>query len=826
MAFIPPLTPISYLQPPNQDVSEEQKNADDKLWWAQWGRWIVYTFWNPLRRNFFPGIDETDGRIHDRMLENTIYYFGEQGLKSLAYARPLGVNRLGTSVFIPDQKIRTLSDYMLGNVIEMVAPIKEAISATGLSSHIQSDRDELWAQLKAQYFLQNQGLEQMGISYKPLPDKQFDSLQDIDDFMEEWKHEYEKNAVAITKNIYYDQNLEAEFIDDGLNVIIGSLCSTLFEVENGKVAESSIPCRNAIYDFRAQNQYGKGRMIAGGVFHATPAELFAKFPQLTLEERDQINNVAKNDSENYAQDFCNYYNDNQQNILWWNRNAGTVSYAILYFIARKELNYKIALNSFGGKKVVNIFDQTDTGGKSVKTPTYAVSGKQAKTKDIAGTEWAWMVHKCVLIGNKIVTSCEYPPYQIRTGGPKTIPELPIVQMLQGSVMGYSRSVVDRLRQHADFRGLLMEKVQELVANDIGKCYFIRGSVMDGLDDPETLLKDLKTLKIKVITGASGEPNDPHDGDKMIEMIDMSLDPNIMNYIRLADNESRLMEEIVSIPAVALGTQTDVIGKGVQQRTITQATLGQKSFYNSLMEHYRQKLQYGFNVAKLLYTESPETVKLLPISEKETYLLKVTKKFRAEDVGIYIKPNDPIEAKDMQIFEQAILGFMQNINAPGALEGLKTSLNLIKADTYTDALDKIEKQIRLNKKSQALMQQAQAQATAQEQQQAGIIAQQTIMLQKQADFIREIEKLNTSKAWDYETAMAKLGKDLEGKIADAIIKYSHDEVAHARAQDLQQSQGQQQQQLQQQDHSNTMEQNDQLNQHAQEQQDNAPATAAV
>ena len=806
MAFVPPTVPLNYLQPPDQEVSEADKKKNNYAWYVQWGRYVVSNFWNPLRSTFMPGFDTSMDRLNDRMVENIVYYYGVQGLKSLNYARASNSNRSVQAVFIPDQKIRTLVDYMKGNVIEMIQPLKDSISAKGLTPHIQSERDILWSQLKAQYYLEQQ-LQGTGVAYKPLPDKQFESLQDIDDFMAEWQHEYEITATAITQNIYYDQNLSVQLENDGFQVLLGSICSTLVEVENGKVINTEIPCYNAIYDYRSKDQYGKGAMIAGGVFNATPAELFAKFPSLTIEERQEISWAVTGGET--SKDFCQFYNDNQPNVIWWNQASGTVTYAIVYFIARKDLQYKVLPNSFGGEKIINI---------SEGMATYATTGKEAKKVDPAGTEWAWMVHKCVLIGNKIAVDCGYPPYQIRQGGAKVIPELPIKQLYHASINGFARSVVDRLRQHADFRGLLMEKVQELVANDIGKAYFINGSVIDQFDSAEEILKDFKAMKIHVRTGVSGEANDPINGQKTVEMVDMSLDPNIMNYIRLADNESRLMEEIVSIPAVALGQQTDTIGKGVQQRTITQATLGQKSFYSSLMEHWRQKFQYNFNVAKLLYTEQPNTIKLLPISEKQTYMLNVTKAFRAEQLGIYIRPNDPIEEKDMQIFEQSILGFMQNINAPGALEGLKTSLSLIKSNTFTEALENIEKQIRVNKKAQAVLMTAEQQANATQQAQQAQAAQQAIILQQYGDLMRKLQEIETKAAWDYKTKVdvALLNQETQkGQLeAAALIQNAHAEVQHQRDMELQQL-GQQQE----------MEQNDQLNEHAMEQQDNMPAPAA-
>lgn len=780
MAFIPPLTPLSYLQPPDQEVSEADKFKDDKKWWCDWGRYIVSTFWNPIRRDFYENAVANTLRFNDRMMENIKYYYGVQGMNSLNYARADATNRQGTAVFIPDQKIRSLVDYMKGNVIDMIQPIKDSISATGLSEHIQSERDLLWSQLRLQYDLQKRGMQEMGVSYSPLPEKQFDSIQAIDDFMAEWQHEYEEAAVAITENIYFEQNLSEQFEDDGMNVLIGSLCSTLVEVENGRVVNTQIPCYNAIYDYRSKNQYGKGAMVAGGVFNATPAELFAKFPELTLQERQVIETGCMSNTQEWI-DFRNFYNDGASNITHWNADSGTVSYAICYFIARKDLEYKVFPNAFGGSKVINITDGM---------PTYATTNKKAKG-DIAGTKWAWMVHKCVLIGNYICTDCGYPEYQIRPNGDHTMPQIPIIQLHHASIAGFSRSVVDRLRQHADFRGILMEKVQVLVANDIGKGYFIRGSAIDGMTDPEEILKDLKAMKIHVITGASGEVDNQLDGQKTIEMIDMSLDPNIMNYIRLADNESRLMEEIVSIPSVALGTQTDVIGKAVQQQTIVQATYGQKSFYTSLMEHWRLKFQYNFNTAKLLYTEAPETVKLLPISEKQTYLLKVTKKFRAEDVGIYILPNDPIEAKDMQIFEQAILGYMQNINAPGAADALRNSLKLMGAKTYSQAIEGLDKFIRNQKADQAKAQAMQQKAEMAGMQQQSQLQEQQIITQQYTNLINKLKEIEDTKSWDYKIAIdsieAKMSKVIDQKFAEGIIKANHAEIEQRNAAPQQQQQ---------------------------------------
>ncbi len=352
-------------------------------------------------------------------------------------------------------------------------------------------------------------------------------------------------------------------------------------------------------------------------------------------------------------------------------------------------------------------------------------------------------------------------------------------------MGYARSLVSRLRHYSEERGRLKLKIQELTGKDMGKVYVLWADKM-GLtrQQAEEVFKDFKTMGFTVVEKSGESSNE--DGRMAADMLDFSLQPTITAYVDLWKQEGMEMEAMASTSNVALGQQTTVIGKGVQENTINQSTLGQISLYDGLMEHWRQVLQYALNVEKTLKAGKEEIVQTSP---EQSYLINIDKALRFEDVGLFIQMNDPFEQDEKDILQKGLFAYAQNGGTLESAEALLNVVKIIRAKSSAEQEKHLERFIEKKAKQQAMVAQQES-VSAQELQNSGIALQKVFEAQMQ-----ESKDLNANYRVEVQSVMsavAKMSGDLE-KTNQLILQLSQSQPQTPAGAIVQQAEAQQSEQ---------------------------------
>lgn len=323
------------------------------------------------------------------------------------------------------------------------------------------------------------------------------------------------------------------------------------------------------------------------------------------------------------------------------------------------------------------------------------------------------------------------------------PELSVKSYCYRLTMGYARSIASRLRQMADEKGRLREKIQQLTAADKGKNFVIFADQLEGTSAAE-VYEDFSTMNITVINRKNGQPINDGKYSNMGEVVDLSLSPTVQLYRQLILDCDAEMESIANVPAVSLGLQNGPIGKGVQQNTLQQATLGQLSLYEGLNEHWRIKLQYAANLYKNANAGKEMVIRMGP---SDTDVINLPKYVRYQDVGVFIEANDDVEGNNKQMFDDALFNYGQNPTDEGA-EALLNIMRLMRPGTYNEKIDLLQEYVE-RKKALTQQQQAASQESEQKRQaemqsraedNAIGIAQ---MKEQHADYRAEIAALNKS-----------------------------------------------------------------------------------
>jgi hypothetical protein len=220
---------------------------------------------------------------------------------------------------------------------------------------------------------------------------------------------------------------------------------------------------------------------------------------------------------------------------------------------------------------------------------------------------------------------------------------------------------------------------------------------------------------------------------LVEVVYMTLDPNVQQLVSLRREEERLMEEIVNIPKVALGQQQGYVGAKTQAGTIAQSNLGTTYLYQGFIQFIEKQLAHALNQFKITLIDEPE--QYIPVvGTKGKEYLKLTEEFSFEELGVFIKIRDFIDDQARERLLMQAQAAMQN-----QMIDMVDYLKIEQAKTYSETISELEYSI--NKKKREMQeQQAQAQQMAMMQQQAqmGQQAELQAMKEENANYREELK----------------------------------------------------------------------------------------
>jgi hypothetical protein len=756
-----PLSAIAF-DKPDEEITEAEKFANDGEWFKRMNRWVTLNFFNSNIQRFYTS-DTSTLRWSDDMINNFAYYYGRQNNQTFSYTETINENDTIQAVYVPDQKIRQIIDPMIGSAIKMIAPIKDSISAKVLSADAIKGKEELKRKLEIKKQLQEMLSQVDGVQFAPGGVDQISEDEDIDDVMKKFKDEEELKLIRTAQGLYYGNDMAKKEEQSAFHTFVNNVSQFEVEVVNGKTTISFTPCYNTIVDTRATDDFLSDALVSGKVQFLSPAEIFSKWGnELTQEQKDHINRMSQKQYANWLECY-NYYNTGFDNIIWWCQQTGKVSCTTTYWIGKKDLRYRRKETKYGGKKIQYLddntdYDITDENGKPLKDENGR--HKTMKGSEIKGDASNYFVHQCTVIGNCYAVGYGYHPVQIRPAGQRQKPILPTIQFVHRLTMGYARSIASRLRHYSDEKGRLKLKIQELTGRDMGKVYALFADKM-GLSDSETqeIFKDFKTMGFSLFN-KSGEAGD-ESGRLTADVLDFSLQPSITAYIQLCRECDQEMESIASTSAIALGQQTSIVGKGVQENTIAQSSLGQLSLFDGLYEHWTKVLRYALNVEKTLKAGTEEMVQTSP---NTAYLIKLNKKLRYEDIGLWIEPSDTLEGEQKKAMYDGLFSLAQNNGSIDATEALLNTLHLVRFNSTAEGINHLEKFLAKKKKEVAIQENIQ---------QTAEMEREAMMIQMQQKFTVELQQMKELHS-DYRTettatmsALSKMHSDIEKSSAQIL-----------------------------------------------------------
>ena len=717
MNFQLPNTPLSYQQP-NFVVTEAEKNANDYEWWLENNRYITSKY-------NIPPIIWNDNDVNenlslvDKGFRMSQYYIGKQTNYTYAYVE----NEAG---WVKCKLVNSLVDRIAGQFIDIL--FSKQISAKALSKRARTAKERKWQDIMMKYDGKNQWLldklAEMGIEYQPATPQAFKDKEDAERWLTySFKDSLELYAADLGKGIEWMNDSDTMYIQGLINDFCPANYISIYNyAENGKIKQKRIPFYNAIFDAASDDPFIRDGKYCGIIERLTPERIFKRFPNLNGTQREEIRELSKNES--YYNNYTQYYNTPTLNCCLKRNTDLLVTVTTTWWIAPRDLQKKVTEDKYKNKKIVNVED-------GAKDSEFSIND----------------LHKATVVGNKYLLDWGYESNVVRSVEKKADPELPLWVFNANTTMGDGISIIGKVAPLIDDIDLYRKKLTETVARSKGKCYVFVGSALD--KNTREMITDFSVMGITTIIGTSGEPNDPNNQKRIVEGVDMTLDPNITAYISLRADLQREIEELLSMPKIAQGMQQSTIGLGVQKGTVAAASVGMTYLWYNLLKLNALAMNHAVNMARIIIAGGKHSMEYI-IGERGEKMMQTIKDTMFEDCLIDLTIRDGISEQQ----RTQLLSVAQALAQNGGI-GMLDFIDMLQAETLTELREDIEysvqkrekqamEQQKMQMQQQQAMQSQQIQADLQKQQMAQVGQDGRIEATNKANLTKEVLRNESKK----------------------------------------------------------------------------------
>lgn len=687
MEFKAPQSPLSY-NAPDFDVPESEKTPD---WYLQNNRYISSRYnippytWNSnlVNENLSPV---------DRGLRLSQYYIGKQTNYTYAY--------LGEEAgWVKSKLANKLVDTMGGQLIDMLG--SKEISAKSLSKRAENAKLKQWSDLIFKFDNKNTELNdklaKMGIVFAPKYADQFKDKEDVEkNFLLTVKDSLELYSADLAKGIEWHNDSDTIYVQSFVNDFApANYCGIYNYAESGKIKQKRVPFYNLIFDQMSDDPFVRDGKYCGIIERLSAAQIFKRFPNLNDTQRTEIKELENN--ETYYNAFTAFYNTPALDFYQKRNNDMLITLTTTWWIAPKDLQKKVTVDQYGNKKILNLKD----GDKS--------------------SEFSEMdVHKSTVVGNKYLVDWGYESNVVRSVVTGSDPQLPIWVLNANTTMGDGVSVIGKVAPLIDDIDLYRKKLTDSVAKSKGKCYLFIGNKMD--KSTREMITDFAVMGITTVIGTSGESEDPNNNKKIVEQVDMTLDPNVTAYIQLRAALETEIENLLNMPKIAQGTQSSTIGLGVQRGTLAQANVGLTYMWSNFLKLNKLAMNHAVNMARILIASGKHDMSFM-IGDRGEKMMQCIKDTMFEDVMIDLSIRDNVSEEERKTLIQIVLAQAQQ-----RVVSLEEGIAVLDAGTMTELRNEIKYFDKKREEADA------ARAKEQQQKQMAIEAQanQTELKKKQIE----------------------------------------------------------------------------------------------
>jgi hypothetical protein len=640
-----------------------------------------------------------------RMLQ---YYLGIQPNIDYAYVFDDVTRQTMQSMWVRNQTVKEFVDYFRGNMMTRLTNAQW--TAKPLSERATAERTDAFNKFMFAYDMKpylKLMQEQSGVAFGPAQ-KEFELPEHIKEYMDTtWRETGAELCGDIANGIWFKEQWLQKALESFMYVVTCSTCAMHHYVENGQSKQETVMPYELVFDSRTKDDFGRGDQFIGKVSVMTPYDCFTRYPELTNEQRKEIERIAQ-DSNLQA----NY--NLAPNMSWWTAspyNRNMVTAVTMYWRGKNQT----------GKKPIE--------KESDKNPRIAKADPGDLSQYIYDD-----IYQCTIIGNKYIARFGPIDNVVESYDDKARPVLPIIRFRPNTFIGESISEVQRIHRIVDEMDYIDYKVRDMVGKAKGKVYWIDGNKFgDQGTGVKDFLENINAMGIHV-----GVPSGEDEADKQpFYVFDWTLDQNInklWEYRQILDDR---VKKILSTSDASMGQQRSYMGYNTTQSVIAQNSLGTTYLFDGTMEWIVLNMRYAANVQKNLYALNDNMEASIVVGDRGVVNLKLIKDLTWEQIFVKLNINDQMDAEQKKRITDIALAAAQNSQI-----SLLDFLKIESAMSVTEAKNLIkhslkEADIKNQKNMQAQQENQMQQLQAQ---QIGKVAQQQLS-DDNANYRAEISALS-------------------------------------------------------------------------------------
>jgi hypothetical protein len=314
----------------------------------------------------------------------------------------------------------------------------------------------------------------------------------------------------------------------------------------------------------------------------------------------------------------------------------------MYFLAPKDYRYKST------KGIVNKYKDFDENGKPIQANTAR-----------KGIFQSWVWHQATVIAGRYVVDYGIVSNQVVTKIPKGEFQCPMTVYIDDYTSGCYKSRVSRMKPFQDDINLADTKIKEAELNDLGVNYIVLDGGADSQKTIKEIYEDFKSMKMTMLKVDAEEENLIQK--QFAQMMDFTGALKVVDvYQQIKDVCRREMQNIMHLPEIAMGQQSAVIGKGVQQNAVQLASVGLAPLFNGFVNYKQRRLQLSANIFKyaMVADNFDEEYARRIVGDNGYEWLKTSVIENFEYFGIYFNPYDVIDEQKRASLDQKIFALIQ------------------------------------------------------------------------------------------------------------------------------------------------------------------------
>jgi len=512
--------------------------------------------------------------------------------------------------WIRSQKVFSVVNVMKDVMSQMLANV--GFDIENLTEQAQSTKKEMLDKLMIQYEMKDYmgQLADLGINIDSAQGKNFDLPEDVQRFVtEDYKDIDSTVMMSIADHLWSCYDLTDKYLQMWVHSRTAGRCGFEHQVVNGTYRPNVWMPYELIVDNRVDDDYNRKAMFVGTIKYYTPEQIFVIWPQM-LSYKEEVNEMARESTNGLP------YNT-MSNLTWWyysgSQQRGMVACVTGYWKTIRPDVKKKEKTAYGDDHYRPLRDG-EAGGEELED---------------------WM--QGTIIGNRWLTDYGYRNNVIENFYDKSKVESPIKIFLPNMNLGESRSQTSRISQLVDEYEAIRFKIREMIGKSKGKVYFVKGWKFGNSANQKVISQDLSSIGMHVLTH-SGEAEDFRGEEgNVLEMMDMTLDPNIDKLSIILNMINQEILEVGKISLTSLGNDQvqKYMGLGVQQNAM-QAGSGSSSEYTQFMNWIQMNMQYGIDLNKYLLTEGDEEKAELIVGKLGVQYLKISKSIRYQNPLLTLK----------------------------------------------------------------------------------------------------------------------------------------------------------------------------------------------